>query len=266
MADSRMIRNWTTSDTMDSLSPSAEIFFTRLIMVVDDYGAYHANPKLLRAACFPLKSYTDVQVAEWLDECLAAKREDGEYLVVKYVAGGKQYIQITKFGQTGLKRMKRLFPEPEGNISQPPAISHKSPQSSANSRKVFPEVEVETEVELEEETELEHEGAAAQVWPQFEDWWELYGKKISKSKCEKLWKKIPFAARADIMAHTEAYVKATPDLQYRKHPTTYLNNESWNDDIIPRTNGSAKNGQHPAVELAKDFARRVSQESSGKEV
>lgn len=264
MAASRMIRNWTESDTMDSLSPGAEVFFTRLIMVVDDYGAFHANPKLLKAALFPLKSYTDVQVAEWLDECLAAKREDGEYLVIKYCVGGKSYVQITKFGQTGLKRMKRLFPEPDGNISQPPAISRNSPQPPAESRKVIPEVEV--EVELERETELEHEGASAQVevWPTFDDWWDLYDKKIGRPKCEKLWKKISHPARADIMAHTEKYVKATPDLTYRKHPQTYLNNESWNDEIVQRNGKSTTNGTvHSAHELAKDFSGRTGATSGG---
>lgn len=268
MADSRMIRNWTKSETIESLSPGAEVFFTRLIMEVDDYGAYYANPKLLKAALFPLKSYTDVQVAEWLDECLAAKREDGEYLVVKYSVGGKSYIQITKFGQTGLKRMKRLFPAPEGNISQPPATSHKSPQSSAKSRKVIPEVEVETEVELEVETELEHEGASAQVevWPRFEDWWDLYAKKIDRDKCEKLWKKIEHPAREEIMRHTVDYVKSTPELKYRKHPKTYLNGKCWKDEIVGQNGTVNGHSNSTAHTIAEDFARRASAPPAGAKV
>lgn len=34
------------------------------------------------------------------------------------------------------------------------------------------------------------------------------------------------------MQHLEVYIKATPDKQYRKHPMTYLNNKSWNDEVI----------------------------------
>jgi len=34
------------------------------------------------------------------------------------------------------------------------------------------------------------------------------------------------------MGHLELYVRSTPDVKYRKDPATYLNNESWKDEII----------------------------------
>lgn len=33
------------------------------------------------------------------------------------------------------------------------------------------------------------------------------------------------------MAHVPSYVKSTPNKSYRKYPMTYLNNESWLDEI-----------------------------------
>ena len=30
----------------------------------------------------------------------------------------------------------------------------------------------------------------------------------------------------------DEYVRSTPNRQYRKDPSTYLNQESWNDEII----------------------------------
>lgn len=44
-----------TSESVDQLSDQAEIFYRRLMSVVDDFGLYHGNPKLLRAACYPLR-------------------------------------------------------------------------------------------------------------------------------------------------------------------------------------------------------------------
>lgn len=248
MAKERLLRNWTDSEAMDSLSPQAEVFFTRLIMVADDHGSYHANPKLLKAGLFPLKAYSDVKVSEWLDECITAG------LIYKYEVGGKTYIRIDNFGQR-LRNMRNLFPAP---------IEKNSPQVAASRGESAPEVEEETEEEKEDESEIENEveAATAEVWPRFDDWWDLYDKKTGRPKCEKLWKKIPHPARADIMAHTEQYVKATPDKQYRKNPTTYLNNESWNDEIIDRTHGTgiAKELKHTvdsidALIASRDYSR-----------
>ena len=32
------------------------------------------------------------------------------------------------------------------------------------------------------------------------------------------------------------YIESTPIKQYRMHPSTYLNNESWNDEILTKEN------------------------------
>lgn len=74
------------------------------------------------------------------------------------------------------------------------------------------------------------------IWPTFEDFWNLYDKKIDRSKCEKKFKKIQQEAREKIMLHLDDYVKSTPEVIYRKNPYTYLNNESWNNEIV-KSNG-----------------------------
>ena len=87
------------------------------------------------------------------------------------------------------------------------------------------------------------------VWPTFEDFWNLYAYKVGRPKAEAKWQKIKQAERETIMTHVEAYVKSTPDLKYRKHPATYLNNLSWNDQII--TNGQINKSQQHLASLAK---------------
>lgn len=56
------------SDSVNKLSPQAEVLFVRLFTYADDYGYFKADPRILNPAIFPLKKYTDKQVTGWLDE------------------------------------------------------------------------------------------------------------------------------------------------------------------------------------------------------
>lgn len=91
--------------------------------------------------------------------------------------------------------------------------------------------------------------AEVTVWPTFDDFWNTYDKKIDRPKSEKLWSKLNQEAREKIMQNLEKYIPATPDKKFRKHPTTYLNGQSWNDEIII-TNGKgfSKNDRTEFIE------------------
>jgi len=72
----------------------------------------------------------------------------------------------------------------------------------------------------------------------FSEWWDMYDKKIDRGKCEKKWAKLTDAEKRACIAAAPAYVASTPDLQFRRNPMTYLNNKSWENQIIPRNNGT----------------------------
>ena len=72
----------------------------------------------------------------------------------------------------------------------------------------------------------------------FSEWWDMYDKKIDRGKCEKKWEKLTDAERRACIAATPAYVASTSDIQFRRNPMTYLNNKSWENQIIPRNNGT----------------------------
>jgi hypothetical protein len=74
----------------------------------------------------------------------------------------------------------------------------------------------------------------------FETWWKLYDLKVGKEKCMQKWAKMTVKDREACIAATPAYVASTPDKQFRKRPLTYLNQKAWNDEIIPRNNGTDK--------------------------
>lgn len=67
----------------------------------------------------------------------------------------------------------------------------------------------------------------------FIDFWKEYDyKRGCKEKVERVWNRLKDVERVDIMAYLPGYKASTPDKQFRKHPMTFLNNKSWNDEII----------------------------------
>jgi hypothetical protein len=69
------------------------------------------------------------------------------------------------------------------------------------------------------------------------DWfWNEYDKKIGeKQKLKKKWNKLTDEERQNAMNYLDLYKQSVPDKQFRKNPETFLNNKSWNDEIINRT-------------------------------
>lgn len=71
----------------------------------------------------------------------------------------------------------------------------------------------------------------------FEIFWNEYDKKVgNKEKLKAKWEKLTDKERQDAMWYIPMYKQCQPDKQYRKNPETFLNNKSWNDEII-KSNG-----------------------------
>ena len=66
----------------------------------------------------------------------------------------------------------------------------------------------------------------------FSEFWDLYGKKTGKEKCEKKWSKLKQVDIEQIFAKLPSYVASTPDKQYRKDPYTWLNGKHWQDEVV----------------------------------
>jgi hypothetical protein len=70
----------------------------------------------------------------------------------------------------------------------------------------------------------------------FEWFWNEYDKKVGdKQKLKKKWNKLTDEERQNAMNYLELYKQSVPDKQFRKNPETFLNNKSWNDEIIRTT-------------------------------
>lgn len=104
----RILRDWTDSYHVEQISADAERLFARLIMKADDFGRYHADPRLVLAGCFPLlPNVTVEQITKWMLECSNAE------LVVLYEVNGKPYLSILDFRQR-LRRHTAKFPQMDG--------------------------------------------------------------------------------------------------------------------------------------------------------
>lgn len=73
------------------------------------------------------------------------------------------------------------------------------------------------------------------ILQEFELFWNIYDKKVgNKKKLLNKWKKLKKPDKDKIFSTLPSYVAST-EKKYRKNPETYLNNTSWNDEIIGDT-------------------------------
>jgi len=68
----------------------------------------------------------------------------------------------------------------------------------------------------------------------FDLFWNKYDHKIDKGRVRKKWDKLSEKDREAIMQHLKKYIPNTFKDKYptRRHPTTYLSNRTWENDVI----------------------------------
>lgn len=82
----------------------------------------------------------------------------------------------------------------------------------------------------------------------FDIFWDKYDYKKSKDVAFKKWMKLKDADIEKIMEVVDDYVKSTPNKNFRKHPSTWLNQKCWNDEII-LTEKKQEENIHPYLKL-----------------
>lgn len=200
-----------TSPRVIQLSWPAEVFYRRLMSVVDDFGRYHAHLTLLRAACYPhpsqLEKVSDSDVGKWIGECRKAA------LVRVYEVASVQYLEMLDFRQQ--QRGKSKFPEPPDKSAKQLLSECKADEKQSLSLDV---VEVEGDISPP---------------PGFILFWTAWPKsfrKQARGKCLSLWRKKKLeGAAAEIIAHVEA-CKSSDQWREEKYipaPLVYLNGERW---------------------------------------
>jgi len=107
----RILRDWTDSESVNQLPASAEVTFTRLIMKVDDFGRFSANPKLLKSLLYPIRDgVRDADISRDLAACERAG------LIAVYGSDSKPYLSIRNFNQRG-RAEKSKYPSPPSCVT-----------------------------------------------------------------------------------------------------------------------------------------------------
>lgn len=104
----------------------------------------------------------------------------------------------------------------------------------------------------------------------FEDFWNLYGHKVgSKSKCEKKWDSLSNKVRKTIMEHVPIYKSNNPEVKYRKHPQTYLNQKVWESEgeWVDKNDRQSSSPDTPELEIinGKEYEIRANPADGSRE-
>lgn len=113
------------SEAVNSLSPGAELFYRRLMSVVDDFGRFDARLTVLRSRCYPLTvtQVRETDISRWIAECETAG------LIALYEVAGKSYILFQKLGTP--RALSSKYPEPPDSSAR--SCAHVRPYSGSSS-------------------------------------------------------------------------------------------------------------------------------------
>jgi hypothetical protein len=99
-----------TSDIIDKLNYPAEVFYRRLLSVVEDFGRFDGRESVIKAKCYPLRlnRVRESDITRWMAEC----HEAGA--IVLYTDNGKPYLVVPKVQAP--RALGSKLPEPPAAI------------------------------------------------------------------------------------------------------------------------------------------------------
>lgn len=210
---------WRDED-LSQVTAEAALLAIGLLNHSDDEGYFNANPKLIESDVFPLRELSR-STTELLQELASIG-----YLTLFSGADGKRYGCVVNFAKHQVinkptpSKIKDLCALPDDSRSDPVVLHVGKERKGKEQGK--------------EQGKEKAVAADAADDSLFEMFWAVYDYKIDKQKAQKAWQKL----KADnelarrICQAAQRYVAATPELKFRRHPTTWLNNRSWENEIV----------------------------------
>jgi len=197
----------TTSRRWNSLDWDAQSFYIRLLTVVDDYGRYDADRELLKSYCFPIRK--DVTLRAVANMCVQLS----EARLVEFYndSEGKEYLQLTKWQERARSQSK--FPGPSDNKCQQvfATVDKCEPPKPSPSPSPSPSPIGDSEV-------------IYQVYPR------KVGKPVALRAIQKQIGKFGFERLLDLTKRFASAWAGAVDLKFCPHPSTWFNQERFNDD------------------------------------
>jgi len=214
-----------TSERIATLNWAEEVFYRRLMSVVDDFGRFYATPMLLRAACYPLhlNKVSDSDIEKWLTACVNAA------LVRVYPAlDGKRYLEVQDFRQQVRAKVSK-FPDAAPHAQS--ACVADAAQMPANAH-----LDVFGDGDGDDLLAQPAPKARASLVDNFNEFWQAYPKKRAKDDAMKAFaKRKPDRDLLDRMLTAIEAQKRSDDWlkengQFIPYPATWLNDARWMDE------------------------------------
>ena len=209
------------------------LFYIGCWNFADDFGILKNSPTLLKSWIFPYEDLKVSEVKKWIDMLIEAQK------LVPLTYNRENYCIIRSFRkhQSTDKRYERSYLPKEQVISIIEQTLREHAETSPWPRSELAETSPPERIgedSIGEDSICSNDECVSEVEKEFERFWEMYDKQNNKVKVKAKFLKLSKADKAKIFETLPAYVKSTPDKTYRKDPLTYLNNQSWNDEIIQR--------------------------------
>ena len=116
-----------TSRAVNRLTAEEEVFYRRLMSIVDDWGRYEADLEILLPRIYPLQldRHTTVTCGQLLSRVSHVTATDGQPLVLLYEVDGHKYLEISHFRQrTRAKESKCPSPDRHAAVMRPSDDRH----------------------------------------------------------------------------------------------------------------------------------------------
>jgi len=245
MAQKRMInKKISVSEQVADLSIQAQLLFTWSIPHADDVGVLPHSHRTLKALIVPM---WNILLPDF-DKIVAEIMKQGLWKEIEY--NEQKFYGVTKF-----RDHQTLKKDRQPQILLDIVLDKDFKTSWKTVEEVMERIgfhvedngfQLDTEEKRTEEkrTELKRSEARATekvVNETFEIFWVTYPNKVSKKKALQAWQKI--APRGELLETImQGLEKAKKSAQWIKdggqfvpHPTTWLNQERWNDEVITKT-------------------------------
>jgi len=236
MARGRMLdRVIILSKKINSVSEGAENLYYRLLVMTDDYGRYHADPKILRGVVYPRRKITHAIVKRRLEELFKVG------LIRIYEEDSEKYLEITKFEEhqkfrpdrkrrAEFPKPKRFLPFLQGSdgkmdttgkplvVNGKPSVVSKLSKDKLSKDNIYPLL--------------------------FEKFWQEYPRKKEKRVAFDVFNKLKKGEQEQVIICARNYHEEVKNKKieesYIKHPATFLRKERWRDYLKQKVNPTQK--------------------------
>lgn len=234
MAQKRMIdKKVSVSEQVADLPVVGQLIFTWSIPHADDIGFLPYSHRSLKAMIVPMLEIT----LEEFSKVVALIVSKGLWKEVEY--GEDKFYFLVRFREhQTLKRDRQPQTLLKYNADKDPKVSW------SIVGEILEQLGIQVEdggfqMDTEEKGSEEKRKEEKRISEMFEKFWKAYPRKVAKSKAkqsfENVFKRKPDTDFKDVLEGLEKYKKCeqwTKDNgQFIPHPTTWLNQERWNDEI-----------------------------------